>query len=314
MLVRLLFCLSILLAPAAQAADFTDWLVDFKVKAKAEGISENTVLEAFEGVNAPIAQVVELDRKQPEGRLSFAQYRRNIVNPKRIAKGRKLLRENRVLLDGIARQYGVQPHYIVALWGIETNFGTFTGGFSVVHALATLAHDGRRAKFFTQELINALKIIDQGHIQAARMKGSWAGAMGQNQFMPSSFLRFAVDQDKDGRKDIWGTRVDIFASSAQYLSQSGWNYGQRWGRAITLPAGFDRRMIADKTKKLLSDWKALGVNVPPVETMRGYIIQPDGAGSQAFIVYNNFETILKWNRSNYFATSVGLLADAIGGA
>ena len=212
----------------------------------------------------------------------------------------------------------MQPRFIVALWGIETDFGRYLGGFPVIPALASLAYDGRRSTYFRKELFNALTVIDQGHIAAKDMMGSWAGAMGQNQFMPSSFLRYAVDYDGDGRRDIWGTHADIFASSANYLSKVGWRGDQTWGRRIRLPGGFDRALVGLKVRKGLRDWQNLGVRRPdgrdlPTRNLRSSILQLGGVNGSAYVVYDNFHAILRWNRSNLFATAVGILADRIGG-
>ena len=239
-----------------------------------------------------------------------------IVNPTRIKKGREMMRRYQRELDAVEAQYGVPKQFIVALWGIETNYGSNTGGFKVVPALATLAWEGRRATFFKKELMNALKIIDAGHISAGSMKGSWAGAMGQNQFMPSSFNAYAVDQNGDGRRDIWSTKMDVFGSSANYLKKNGWNSGERWGRRVQLPASFPKSLIGPKIKKPLSEWASMGVRkldstALPGENMMASIVAPDGVDGEAYIVYNNYQTIMDWNRSTYFATSVGLLADQI---
>lgn len=312
-----LFSLVLLLSFPVQAhhSTFPTWLENTKAKARAKGISQNTVNAALSGIK-PIDRVIELDKKQPEWKKTFTQYREMIVNQTRIKKGRELMQAYKKELTAVSQKYGVAPQYLVALWGIETNFGSNTGGFKVVPALATLAWDGRRAEFFTAELMNALKIIDEGHISAAAMKGSWAGAMGQNQFMPSSFNAYAVDEDGDGRRDIWNTEKDIFASSANYLRKNNWTPGQRWGRAVKLPANFPKAMEGRKIKKPLSYWKGLGVQningtALPSENIQASIVAPDGIKGEAFIVYDNFRTIMRWNNSTYFATSVGLLADAI---
>jgi membrane-bound lytic murein transglycosylase B len=260
--------------------------------------------------------VIELDRKQPENKKTFAQYRETVVNSARIAQGRELMQAYGRELSAISAKYGVAPQYIVALWGIETNYGGNTGGFKVLPALATLAWEGRRREFFEGELLNALKIIDQGHISAAAMKGSWAGAMGQNQFMPSSFISFAVDENGDGRRDIWGTEADVFASTANYLKKSGWTAGQKWGRAVRLPNDFPESLEGRTIKKQLSFWVSNGVTAKdgaplPQNEMTASIVAPDGVTGPAFLVYNNYNVIMTWNRSTYFATSVGLLADAI---
>lgn len=220
-------------------------------------------------------------------------------------------------LEQAAQKYGVPPHYIVALWGIETSYGNNTGGFKVVPALATLAYDGRRSEFFRGELMNALKILQEGHIAPSEMKGSWAGAMGQNQFMPSSFNAYAVDGNGDGRRDIWTTLPDVFASSANYLSKHGWDNEQRWGRQVSLPSGFSKSMADLDVKKSLSEWSRLGVklttggNIPTSPDLQASIVAPDGLDGPAFLVYDNYRVIMRWNKSTYFATSVGLLADAI---
>ena len=211
----------------------------------------------------------------------------------------------------------MQSRYIVALWGIETDFGRITGGFPVISSLATLAYDGRRSKFFRKELLLALKIVDGGHILAKDMVGSWAGAMGQNQFMPSSFHAYAVDYDKDGSKDIWKTLPDVFASIANYLSKSGWQADQTWGRPVRLPENFSRKFLGRKIKKPLGEWQQLGVRKLsgqdlPKRNLLSSIIRPEkGQIGPAFVIYNNYEVILKWNRSNYFATAVGTLSDKI---
>ncbi len=316
MIARIAIALALLLVPTtAMAADFQAWLTNFRTEARASGISEQTIQAALINI-APLPKVIELDGKQPEKKITFAQYKKNIVNQQRINRGRELMAQYHTDLQWVEKTYGVAPQYVVALWGIETNFGTNTGGFKIIDSLATLAWEGRRAAFFKGELLKALKIIDEGHITAANMKGSWAGAMGQNQFMPSSFFNFAVDADGDGHKDIWNTKLDVFASTANYLSKSGWTHGQRWGRRVTLSRNFPESMIGPKIVKPLSYWKSIGVkdvngNDLPNENINASIVAPDGLGGESYIVYGNYQTIMAWNRSTYFATSVGLLADAI---
>jgi membrane-bound lytic murein transglycosylase B len=298
-----------------QTQDFNSWLVGMRAEASRQGISQKTINAALYNIN-PKQRIIELDRKQPEGRKTFADYKKMIVSDSRIKRGRQMMRDYAGILQDVENQYGVPKQFIVALWGIETNYGSNTGGFGVVEALATLAWEGRRAEFFRKELMNALKIIDAGHISAASMKGSWAGAMGQNQFMPSSFNAYAVDGNGDGKRDIWGTKKDVFASSANYLKKNGWKPGERWGRRVMLPANFPASLEGRKIKRPLSFWKAQGVrkinrNPLPNENMMASIVAPDGLGGEAYIVYNNYHVIMDWNRSTYFATSVGLLADAI---
>lgn len=302
-------------AHAGDQASYDAWLQRFKAKAQSEGLSPQTIQNAFSGSKF-LPRVIELDRKQPESKMTFAQYRERIVSKQRVNQGRHEFRKHRALLEEIGAHYGVQPQYIVALWGIETNFGSNTGGFSVIDSLATLAFEGRRSEFFSKELINALKIIDGGHIAARSMKGSWAGAMGQSQFMPSSFLAYAQDYNKDGKKDIWNTKADVFASAANYLSRSGWKGDERWGRQVYAPSSIPETMMDRKNKRALSYWASLGVrnidNSPlPVSDMEGALVGPDGKNGPIYMTYSNYNVIMKWNRSTYFATSVGLLADAI---
>ena len=202
----------------ASAVTFDEWIAEVRAEAASRGVSEAVLDKAFSNVK-PIPKVVELDRKQPEFRLKVDEYLSRVINQRRINTGRRLLAENADLLNEVAEQYGVQPRFIVALWGIETDYGRVTGGFPVIGALATLAYDGRRAAFFREQLLQALDILEQGHIAPAAMKGSWAGAMGQSQFMPSSFHSFAVEHDGDGDKDIWQSREDVFGSIANYLAR-----------------------------------------------------------------------------------------------
>jgi membrane-bound lytic murein transglycosylase B len=313
-----LLLLALLLAPTgaqARGDDFESWLAGFKIEAVQNGISQSTIAAALTDIQ-PLPKVIELDRKQPENKITFAKYKKGVVNQQRIQKGRELLYTYRDELKWVEQAYGVAPQYVVALWGIETNFGTNTGGFMVIDSLATLAWEGRRADFFKDELIKALRIIDEGHVSAAAMKGSWAGAMGQNQFMPSSFFNFAVDADNDGRADIWMTKIDVFASTANYLYKSGWTAGQKWGRRVSLPQNFPASLVGPKTIKPLSFWKSAGVKDVgggplPSDNINASIVAPDGIGGEAYIVYGNYQTIMSWNRSTYFATSVGLLADAL---
>lgn len=295
---------------------FAGWLAAFKKEALVLGISQATLDQALKDVK-PIPRVIELDQSQPEFKLTFEQYFSRVVSKQRIKKGRELIRQNRDLLMQIQNQYGVQARFIVALWGMETDFGRITGGFSVVDALVTLAYDGRRSAYFRKELINALKIIDQGHTTPETMTGSWAGAMGQTQFMPSTFLSYAVDFSGDGKIDVWNTRSDALASGANYLSKVGWEKGYTWGREVMVPKGFDATLYSLDTVKSLNEWKALGVTrtngqALPSGKIEASLINLDEEKGKYFLVYNNFKTIMHWNKSTSFATSVGILADAIG--
>lgn len=318
------FCLTIALLSAAtlspsslQAAEpFERWLQNFRQDARSKGVSQQMLDLALADIK-PIPRVIELDRKQPEGTMTFAQYKNRVISDARIRQGREMFQKHREELERAASTYGVPAQYIVALWGIETSYGNNTGGFGVIPALATLAHDGRRSDFFTGELINALKILDAGHIDPANMKGSWAGAMGQNQFMPSSFNAYAVDGNGDGKRNIWTSLPDVFASSANYLSRHGWVEDERWGRPVQLPETFPASLTGLETQKTLQQWQNMGVrlpgggDLPQAEGMQASIVAPDGVVGPAFLAYDNFRVIMRWNKSTYFASSVGILADAI---
>tara|TARA_Y100000590_G_C15609528_1_gene973299 strand:- start:275 stop:1291 length:1017 start_codon:yes stop_codon:yes gene_type:complete len=295
--------------------DWERWLTELKQEALNKGISNQTLNAAFKDIT-PIKRVIELDRKQPEFTLTFDQYLKHVVPKQRIAKGRLLLKEYRELLNEVSREFKVQPRFIVALWGIETDYGRVTGGFKVIDSLATLAFDGRRSSYFRKELFYALQILDEGHIAVDKMKGSWAGAMGQPQFMPSSFINFAIDFDKDGKKDIWRNKIDVFASAANYLTNVGWDNSQTWGREVKLPNNFKKTYISNKTIKKIGEWQKKGVRLVngkdlPKRQLNSKIIFADKKEKRAFMVYNNFQSTLRWNRSIYFALAVGMLADKI---
>lgn len=296
--------------------EFSVWLEALRNEALQKGITAETFDTALANAK-PIPRIIELDRSQPEFSLTFREYLTRTVPQRRVETGRRLLRENKAILDKVSKEFKVQPRFLVAFWGIESDFGRITGGFSVPKALATLAYDGRRSQFFRDELLNALQILDQKHITPQRMKGSWAGAMGQTQFMPSSFLKFAVDFNNDGRRDIWTTPDDVFASAANYLTSSGWQGDQTWGRAVRLPADFDGSLISLDVVKELSEWQTLGVRRSdgtnlPERPLKASLVRPGDDNSDVFVVYENYRTTLKWNRSTYFALAVGHLADRIG--
>lgn len=311
--------LGLLAAPASlfAAGDFASWLADLRAEALERGIAETTLYAAFAELK-PIPRVIELDRKQPEFTQTLWRYLDSRVSEHRIERGRRLLRKHAALLKTIEQRYGVQPRFLVAFWGLETNFGDYSGGFSVIGALATLAYDQRRSDFFRTELLVALQILDDGHITANAMRGSWAGAMGQPQFMPSTFLRFAVDEDGDGRRDIWNSLPDVFASAANFLSKSGWRKDKTWGREIHLPKDFDLDLVNLGIEKPLAAWQAMGVrridggDLPKVDILAS-IVLPSGYSGPAFLVYQNYRTILQWNRSLLYAIAVGHLADRLVG-
>jgi membrane-bound lytic murein transglycosylase B len=301
----------------AQDAAFDIWLDGVRRDAVAAGVSQATIEAALSGLT-PIERVLELDRRQPEFTQTFWSYLDRAVTPGRVERGRALMAEHADLLRRIRRRYNVQPDYLVAFWGLESNFGKYTGGFSVIAALATLAYDARRGAFFRAQLLDALRIIDQGHISASKMEGSWAGAMGQLQFIPSTFVNYAVDFDGDGRRNIWTDLPDVFASAANYLSSIGWRGDERWGREVRLPANFDWKLAGLKLRKPLEEWRRLGIRradggALPVADISGAIVAPGGHKGPAFLVYGNFDKILNWNRSLLYAIAVGHLADRIAG-
>ncbi|MEX2131286.1 MAG: lytic murein transglycosylase, partial [Pseudohongiellaceae bacterium] len=302
---------------SAQEQSFEQWLSEFRAEAIALGISESTLDQAFENIQ-PRERVLELDRSQPEFVQTFTRYTNLRISAAQIERGQELLRQHAELLAKVRDRYGVQAQYLVSFWALESNYGRATGGFSVIEALATLAFDPRRANFFRQELLTALKVLDAGHIAAQSMTGSWAGAMGQLQFMPSTFERYAVDGDGDGRIDIWNSLPDVFYSAGNFLSASGWRGDERWGREIALPQGFDFSLSGTEVRKPVNEWAQLGITQVngsplPAANLQGSIIIPAGAEGPAFLVYNNFRTTMVWNRSIFYALAVGHLADRLSG-
>ena len=305
---------------AAETEDFAIWLSNFQQKALELGITKQTLDLSFKDVELN-KRVIELDQRQPEFTITLDEYLNNTTPKFRVNKGKKLYLQNKDLLKKISEEYGVQSRFLLALWGIETSFGQYTGSFNVIRSLTTLSYDLRRREYFTGELINALKIIDQGHTNSATMDGSWAGAMGQCQFMPTSFINYAVDFDNDGKKDIWNTIPDVLASAANYLSSSGWDDNQTWGREVTIINNIDESLITTSARKVeiskkLAYWSKLGVRnldgtVLPDVDIDSYLVFPEGTDGRKFIVYENFKTILKWNRSLFFGLAVGRLSDLI---
>lgn len=300
---------------AHPSQSFASWLEDFKSEAVQKNISPRVIAEAFDGVDTPNDEVLLLDHKQPEKTQSFDAYVTKIVSTQRIGEGKAHWQSHQALLGRIEARYGVPAPILLALWGIESKYGEHQGNFSVIESLATLAYDGRRSAFFREQLMGALIILQEEHKPADELVGSWAGAMGQIQFMPSSFLRFAVDFDGDGKKDIWNNDADALASMANYLSKKGWNGKEGWGMEVQLPPG--KNWKNEKETLPLSQWQSLGVrsasgaDLPQSEAV-AHLVFPDSNYAIAFLVYNNYNILMDWNHSTYFATSAGLLADAIG--
>jgi membrane-bound lytic murein transglycosylase B len=303
-------------ANAARAAgSFQAFLAEVDRQAAARGISYATRRAALYGLG-PNQDVIDLDNRQPEFTESWAQYSAGRLSAARIAHGKQNYAANRTLLDAIYTQYGVSPGVIMGIWGLETNFGTYTGGFSVVQALATLGWSSHRPGYFRSELVSALAIIDSGAVTPQGMTGSYAGAMGQPQFMPSVYLKLAVSFTGSGRPDIWTSVPDSLASIANYLAVSGWRAGEPWGEAVLLSSGIDAAAIDPDQAQPLSRWLAMGVhrlpNHPSVPgSLPARVIQPDGVGGDAFLVYPNYRAIRRYNPSDFYALSVGLLGDLI---
>ncbi len=302
-------------------SNFTNWLASFKDNAIRKGLSAATVHSALKNVHL-IDRVVQLDRKQAEYALSFTNYINNAISIARIQRGQRKIQENATILRKIHRKYGVPPEILIALWGLESDFGRFTGNFSTLNTLATLAYEGRRHNFFTNELLCALTMLDSGNITAQQMTGSWAGAMGQPQFMPSTFQYYATDGNGDGKRDIWQNTSDVLASAANYLYTLGWQRKEPWGVEVILPRNFAPYQAKLSVEKTVKQWRLLGVKRPNGKklqgtgrhgSMKGSIILPAGLAGPAFLVFQNFRIIREWNRSINYAVAVGYLADRVAG-
>ncbi len=297
---------------------FGRWLDGVKAEAVGRGVRPITVDRAFTGLTIN-ARVIELDRRQPEFTSTFWRYFDSAVSETRVANGRAMVARHRPLLARVSRETGVPAEVLVAFWGIETNYGGNTGGFNVIEALATLAHDGRRGAFFRDQLITALEILDEGHISPAAMQGSWAGAMGQMQFMPTTFRDHAVDGSGDGRKDIWTSLPDAFASAGAFLSRLGWRAGEGWGRQVRLPAGYDYALSGLGHWQPLATWAAMGVTRADGGPLRvedgrtAALVLPAGYRGPAFLVTDNFRVIMRWNNASVYALAVGHLSDRVAG-
>jgi membrane-bound lytic murein transglycosylase B len=309
---------------AAQAAappkppvpeSFVALLASVRAEARRIGVAGAVLDRAFAGLR-PNQRVIDLDHHQPEFELTWEQYRSRIVSDTRVARGRQLLAQNRALFDRVAARYGVPPGIIVGIWGLESNYGQSTGGFNVIEALVTLTWEGRRAAFFRSELMDALRILQSGDIAPEQMTGSYAGAMGQTQFMPDSFLKYAVDFSGTGRRDIWHDLGCVFASTANYLAREGWQASLPWGEIATLPAGFDPSLAGRENRRPLGEWTRLGVGrtggagIPP--STPAAVLLPGGAGGEAFLAYHpNFLAIRRYNPSDFYCISVGLIGDLV---
>lgn len=316
MIKRVLVLLGLVLAASFATAKqpWSDWVAEVKSEAIAKGIRPNVVDAVFSRVKQPSPRVLKLDRTQPERRITFLKYRNTRAGAYRIKMGQRMYKKYKPILNEISQQYGVSPCFILSFWGLETSYGNFMGKFPVIQSLSTLAYDSRRSEFFRKQLFYALRMIDEGHVTYDNLKGEWAGASGHPQFLPSSWYNYAVDHDKDGKKDIWKTKVDAFASIANYLIGHGWKTGQPWALTVGLPKNFDRSLIKDKTRMKVGEWRSMGLRLFggehwPSSRLKARVVFPDGG--PAMLVFNNFDVIMKWNRSTYYAGTVGYMAEKI---
>ena len=297
-------------------AGFAAWRTAFSTQALAGGIHPDTVRDVL-GSAQWQPRVVELDRAQPEFTRTPWAYLDSAVSKQRIAQGKAMLAEHQAPLEAAAARYGVPATVITAIWGIESNYGSNFGSFRTVDALATLAYEGRRRAWAQNELLAALRIIEAGDITAAQMEGSWAGAMGHTQFLPSVFLAYAVDADGDGQRDIWGSIPDVAASTAHFLARSGWQAHEPWGAEVRLPPTFDHARADLAVRQTIAQWEAEGVRMPGGQILpelgAASIVAPAGARGSAFLVGTNFRTLLRYNNSVNYALAVALLSQQIGG-
>lgn len=307
-------CLSACRVTAAEQnppAEYTKWLEQLKTEMLHRGISEATIQKAFaKNYYHPRHQVIKKDRNQTEFVLTTSQYLQRVVAPLRVEQGRRNYQQ-------LKKQYPtsiqkVPLPYLISFWGIETNFGQNKGGFSAIEALTLLSYDKRRSSFFKEELYNALKIIDEGHITVDKMESSWAGALGHFQFMPSTLRRYGIDADKDGKTDIWYDFNDAVYSAANYLSEMGWNPDEPWGKPVELSWNFDYGLTGRHKTKTVAEWKKLGVKISGVsDKLKGAVIVPEGHRGSTYMIFDNFHIIMRWNKSENYALAVGLLADKI---
>lgn len=301
--------------PLADTQGLQTWLAAFRARAAAAGITALTMDAALTGLSYD-PDVVRRDRNQSEFTKTIWDYLDTAASDDRVTNGRAALRKHGAVLDRIEAKYGVEKEVVAAIWGLESAYGTFRGSVRTIQSLATLAYDGRRAAFFEGELLAALKILQAGDTVAANMQGSWAGAMGHTQFMPSSFLAYAVDFDGDGKRNIWGDDpTDALASAAAYLAGFGWTKGAPWGVEITLPAGFDYDQTSERVKKPVTDWQALGVRLVGGADLPDHgaasVLLPGGARGAAFLIFSNFQVIERYNTADAYVIAVGHLADLL---
>ena len=302
----------------AEQANFESFVREFRSTALSAGISPDLYDRATAGISFN-PSIEEQNEKQPEFVRPIWEYLAGIITPQRVEQGRELIGEHFARFRNLTDRFGVSPQILTAIWGIETGYGRILGSFNLVEALANLAFEGPRTDFGKRELLAALEIAQQQNIQPAEMTSSWAGAFGQTQFVPTTFLKYAVDGDDDGRIDLWHSPADALASTANYLQQSGWQQGEIWGEEVQLPADFAYANANLSIRKTVAEWEQLGIRAMPDQTMPAgdelaSIILPAGYRGPAFLVLNNFNVLLKYNSAIPYALAVGLLADRIRGS
>ena len=309
---------ALLAGPAfAQSGDYRDCLQTIKTEAMRQGVPGGIADKAFQGLT-PDQKVIDLDSRQPEFSLTYGKYVGNTVTADRIVKGQQRMAQHRALLDALQAEYGIPPQYIMAFWGIETNYGSFMGDFRVVRSVSTLACMTKRTAFFSNETVQARRILNMIHMTSGEMRGSWAGAMGNMQFMPSTFTKWAVDRDGNGKIDIWNSLPDAFASAANFLRGIGFKPGLPSSEEVVLPNGFPLDQADSSVEKPVRAWAAMGIKkaggaaLPAVDDAAS-ILLPAGFRGPAFIIYPNFKAVMNWNRSTLYALSVGILARQIAG-
>lgn len=296
----------------ANPMGWNQWVAQVRQEALSQGIPAELFDRAFADIHEPSRQVKGLAKSQPEHRLTFNSYLKSRADNYRIVVGKQQYAKNKDILERVASDYGVDPCFIVAFWGMESSYGTYMGNFPVIKSLATLAYDSNRPEMFRKELFTALKILQGGHVTLDRFKGEWAGASGQPQFLPSSWVKYAVDYDGDGHKDIWGSKPDVFASIANYMKKNGWQTGQPWSTHVKLPAGFDESLEGKSIVKPVREWNAMGVRTEdgqplPNQELMASIVHPNGG--PVFLAYPNYKMILRYNNSIYYAGAIGYMAD-----
>jgi membrane-bound lytic murein transglycosylase B len=317
------------IAAGQEKPPFDVWLEGVRAEALERGIKADIVAAALKDVQ-PMRRIIQRDRNQSEFKLTLGRYLGRVVTDLNVGAGRRMARTHSALLTAVGKKYGVQPRFILAIWGIETRYGAVKADVPLIPALATLAYDARRSTFFRGQLFSALQMVNRGHIGLESLLGSWAGAMGQPQFMPSSYLAFAQDFDGDGKRDIWKNEADVFASIANYLAKHGWRDDLTWGRPVAAPAalvaslGEPSRRAAPgcrartSEQKSLAEWQALGVRRAggadlPARDLKAAMVLPDGPQGKAYLVYRNYAAIMAYNCAHLYAVTVGTLADAIKG-